>query len=228
MTPGALLGPEQSASTIVGGRTIPLPSGAWQSVIRGHHNGDPQVDWQMLARVRNNRVIGLVVAFVVPSPTISVSKLPFGQACGGTRTLQARTVADTGDARECWGIVAPAVPSRDWSRPRTELVYTRSLDGFHQAGIALPEAMIGAVWNYVDLTNWAIVQYFFDPGANPPAPVQASAWGRGRVASNAAASALVKRVADWAERYTKLLQQGLHGGLSDATINSAMRSNDPA
>jgi hypothetical protein len=226
-TAAQLLGPPRRDVVVAAGRQVPLPPGEWHTIVHVNTQNEPPLEAQILVRVSDDRVVGVVATRGNMTPSETVHKLPYGTTCSSSAALDSAVVQTGNNSRECWGIV-PSTPQKDWQPHGNNALFALALDRLKEAGISLPPQMLVAEWFHADDKNWATSEYFFDPAQDKLAPQGMPNWMPMTVNGNPEASAYVKRIASWMRRWSPLLQKGIGGGLGPSDLALAKSTDDPS
>jgi hypothetical protein len=150
------LGSPRSGVIPFAGRTLPLPTGGWQSLMLGRAPGPPAMQIEIFGRIVGSAVTGLIFA---TAPDAFAQGLPPAlllQACNTAGAIASQiTPANPGDplATECWTLghaklAMPGQPAAAGEVPMSRL------DRLTRLGMTVPRQMLAFRYSRSDRNGW--------------------------------------------------------------------------
>jgi hypothetical protein len=192
------------------GRQIPLPAGNWRDLILVRNGGVIPGQREILARVENSQLTGLIQADA-PSPTSGAAgPLVRPEICAANNAILRETAPETPDqnpmVHECWLLVDSDLTSAS-KRNSLDEPMQRALNRLQELGAKVPDHMLMLIYLRTDQTGWLNTLLLLPDKAD----VTASA---------------SRRIQSWVRRFAAALHQGYDGRVPPGGPPAAV-SRDP-
>jgi hypothetical protein len=187
-----------------GGRSLPLPTGAWQELVLARSGGEHPVQLAVLDRVTDGRLSGLLLV-TASSPWGGAGQVGLPQACVSPEIVARHITPDRPEqeplSHECWTLTAVSL-SQLASHAANDDPLGRALSRLGQQNVPVPDT--------------ALALTFVRSSANGLMNVTLFVPARGPVSR-----AATRPQQDWAARYQAILHKGFDGTLKPEDLTPA-------
>lgn len=199
---------------LVAGKQVPLPPGRWERLADTRDGAaEAALETQVLARIEDGAVAGLVVVVATAAPRTSI--LGASSQCGRSDVYLAWTAYDSAYDGLC-GYLDLVLLSPEVGGPPAWVAARRLIEA--------RRLRMGATWLVSGLrartrTAAVEVRYYFPPPGPPEADATSwaeSPWAPARIDAEPARAAAVARLAIWSAWARDLVADGLVGQLTSA------------
>ncbi|PYD78448.1 hypothetical protein CFR77_11210 [Komagataeibacter sucrofermentans] len=210
------------------GRILPLPAGVWHPIINVIEGPHGEVLENILVRVQNHVVTGLIVASGTTQSILTAANTTMDTECHDDRNYMAHIAASHPPVMECWltRLVDPA------SILHMNVIAER----LQQEGITLPPVLLRATWinsaaASEDSLNAETVAIYLNPVNLDDTKTLRSPgfWTREALTQQPAANDFVRRMNAWMAGWAPVLHDGFNSDmLASSEEQRARLSVDPA
>lgn len=216
----------------IAGRTVPLPTGDWHTILTARSGPHGEISQQVLARTDSGVVSAVIVVRAsqqtLPQEVTDGLETP----CHDDRNYASRISGKPGASEECT-YMGNAVLANNTVSP--DPFITAAFNRMATLGFPIPPLMINVGWYHAALQGTQGVQV--ETVETLIAPIEHGSrqllapiniWGKGTVHSNPDSSRFITDLDRWMLKWADVLRQGFDGTLDPNTLTPSITSDPSA